>query len=457
MPKIQLYVIILKINKEQRMNDTKYTWDLTKFCNDIPDCEKKLNEIDKELKILEEYKGSLNNPKKLLEFLEKENMLINKFCTCLIFANANLDTHTDSEEFQILSEKVQSIASKIEFVLAFVRPEFKALGNEYFEELKKDKDFKEWKLYFDSIIFENEHTLTETEEKLLAEISKFSNGYKTINQMCYGADIKYADALDSKGETHHLNSGNISSFSSNPDRTLRKNVSESSKEAYKNYGNLMAQNFIYYLKMVTTLSKVRKHDSVLEEYLSSFKIDKRVYENVIKYAQKNLDIQHDYYVIKKKLLNLDTMYNYDTNAPLKKEARKYTFEDGVEIVKSAMSVLGNEYVDLIDRAVRERWIDVYPRDNKRSGGYTWGTYSYTYIILLNWTGEMRDLFTLAHELGHAIQHYITEQNQKIQNSDFPIFIAETASTFNEVILGEYLLNNTINKNEKFDILLIKLI
>lgn len=431
------------------MEDTKYTWDLTKFCKDTVDCEHKMAEIQAELDELEKFKGKLGNPELLLEFWERNNKLIDKFCTCLIYANANLDTHYDSQEFQILTAKVQNVNNLFNEKLSFAHPEYKALGNEYFESLKQKTEFKDWKLYIDRIILENEHTLSETEEKLLAEVSKFTAGYKLVNQNCYFADIKYKDALDSKGESHHLNSGNISSFNSSPDRELRKNVAESSKEAYLNYGNLMTQNFIYYLTTVATLQKIRKYNSVLESYLDAYKIDKKVYENVINFAQENNDLRKQYYAIKKKVLNLDEMYTYDLHAPLEKSTRKYTFEEGVEIVKKALSILGQDYVNLIDRAIKERWIDVYPRDNKRSGGYSWGTYSCTHIILLNWTGEIRDVFTLAHELGHAIQHYYTNSNQQMQNSDFPIFIAETASTFNEIILGDYLLKNSTNEDEKF--------
>lgn len=434
------------------MENIKYTWDLTKFCKDIKDCESKMHEVELETEQLAKYKGQLNSPTALLEFWEKYHKTINKFYVCHIYANANLDTHYDSEEFKILSGKIEKLNSEIEHKLAFVNPELNSLDNAYFENLKQDSRFTEWKLYIDSIILNKKHTLSETEEKMLAEISKFTNGYKVINQNCYFADIKYKDAIDSKGQIHKLNSGNISSFSSNPDRVLRKNVSENSNEAYQNYGNLMTQNFIYYLTTVSTLSKIRKYNSVLESYLEPYKIDKKVYDNVINFTIENLDIQADYYSIKKKLLNLDEMYNYDLNAPIEKTTRKYTFEEGVEIVKKALSILGQDYVNLIDRAIQERWLDVYPRENKRSGGYCWGTYSYTYIVLLNWTGELNDVFTLAHELGHAIQHYFTEKHQKIQNSDFPIFIAETASTFNEIILGNYLLNNCKNNDEKLSIL-----
>ena len=300
------------------MENIKYTWDLTKFCKDIKDCESKMHEVELETEQLAKYKGQLNSPTALLEFWEKYHKTINKLYVCHIYANANLDTHYDSEEFKILSGKIEKLNSEIEHKLAFVNPELNSLDNTYFENLKQDSRFTEWKLYIDSIILNKKHTLSETEEKMLAEISKFTNGYKVINQNCYFADIKYKDAIDSKGQIHKLNSGNISSFSSNPDRILRKNVSENSNEAYQNYGNLMTQNFIYYLTTVSTLSKIRKYNSVLESYLEPYKIDKKVYDNVINFTIENLDIQADYYTLKKKLLNLDEMYNYDLNAPISK-------------------------------------------------------------------------------------------------------------------------------------------
>ena len=318
--------------------------------------------------------------------------------------------------------------------------------------MQKDARFADWNLYIDSQIFSNEHTLSEVEEKLLAEFANITSGYNEIFKNCYGADIQYNDALDSNGKAYHLNSGNIYGFGKSPDRTLRANVSKSVREAYAKYSNLMTQNFIFYIKTKVAFCKLQKYNSVLDSTLNVYKVDTKVYDNIIKYSRENLDLPVSYFQIKKKLLGLDEMFNYDMNAPIEKKTRSYTFEEGVEIIKKAMSVLGQEYVDLIERAVKERWIDVYPRDKKRSGGYTWGTYSRTYIILLNWTGNINDIFTLAHELGHAIQHYYTNSAQKMQNIDQPIFMAETYSTFNELVLADYFLNNSNDSNEKFFVL-----
>ena len=434
------------------MENQKYIWDLTKFCKDEADCENILQEVEKEAVYLAKFKGELGTPDKLLEFWEKYYLTYDKFCTCLIYVNAGLDTNMDNESLRLLQGKLENTRNIFESNSAFVGPELKSLGNDYLRSLKSDERFKEWELYIDNIIFTNEHTLSEAEEKMLAEVSNFTYGYNEINKNCYGADIKYNDAVDSKGNVYHLNSGNVSGFLSSPDRALRKSVAENVREAYSHYTNLMTQNFIYYIKTVVTLSKIRNYKSVLSRNLSAFRVDEKVYDNVIKCARENIDLQAMYYKVKKDVLGFDEMYNYDIPAHFEKNTHNYTFEEGVDIVKKALSVLGQEYVDLIDRAVKERWIDVYPRDKKRSFGYTWGTYSRTYIILLNWTGDINDVFTLAHELGHAIQHYFTNTTQKIQNTDQPIFLAETASTFNEIILGNYLLKNTKDTDERFVVL-----
>lgn len=431
------------------MIDKKYTWDLTKFCKSIEDCENKINELDKELIELETFKGQLGNAEKLYEFLEKLYKFDNKLSTCYVYSHANLDVQFKNQNYQILTQKVKDFANKKSKALAFFKPEIKNLGNSYLESLKSNTKFSDWKMVLDRFIMANDHTLSEVEQKLLSEYTKLGEGFKSVFTNCYFSDIKYKDAVDSNGNTYKLNTGNIGSFSFNPDRQLRKSASDSQKEAYANYGGLMTQNFINWLTYNHTICKLEKYNSVLENYLDYYKLDKKVYENIIEYVTKNSYLKTEYYNIKKQLLNLETMYTYDINAPLENITKKYSFEEAVDIIKKALSVLGEDYIKLIDRAVAERWIDVYPKDDKRNGGYCWGAYSYTCIILLNWTDNLNDVFTLAHELGHAIQHYITNNNQKSQNSDWPVFMAEVASTFNEILLSNYLIKNSTNDNEKF--------
>ena len=434
------------------MQQEKYKWDLSKFCANHADCESRMQRVREMLDDLVTYRGKLNEPSKLKEFWEKSNEISTEYERCLIYAYAGQDTNYGDTELAELCTSVSALGVELNSKLSWEGPELKSLGNEYLAELKTKPEFKEWKLSIDKIMYNNDHTLSEAEEKILAEVSKYGEGFRNIFQACYMGDIKYKDAVDSEGKTHKINTGNAGSFRLSADRVLRKSADESINEALKNYGNIMAQNLIHYFTKKVTLTKIKKYDSVLDAGLGEFGLSKDVYNNVIDNANKNLDIQASYYKTKKKLLNLDIMYNYDIRAPILNNNREYTFEEGIEIIKNALSILGEDYTNLIDRALTERWVDVYPADNKANGGYCWGTYGITHIILMNWTGKLDDVFTLAHELGHAIQHYYNYQAQQKQNTDMPIFLAETASTFNEILLYDYLIKNTQNKDEKIELL-----
>lgn len=434
------------------MEQDRYKWDLSKFCESHADCEKRMQNIRGMLKELVSYKGQLGKPEKLKEYWDKASILGTEYERCLIYANAGQDTNYGDTKLAELCVKASDLGAEMDSALSWEGPELKSLGNEYLAELRINPIFKEYKLMIDTIMYDNEHTLSEAEEKILAEVSKYGDGFKSIFQACYMGDKQYEDAVDSEGNTHKVNTGNMGGYMQLPDRNLRKSVSESVEEADAYYGNIMAQNLIYYFIQKVTLNKIRKHNSVLDAGLGRFGLTRKVYDNVINNANKNLDIEIGYYATKKKLLNLDEMYVYDRSAPISTNVREYTFEEGIDLVKKAMSVLGEDYVKLIDKAVNERWIDVYPRDNKASGGYCWGTYGISHIILLNWTGKLDDVFTLAHELGHAMQHYYNYEAQEKQNTKMPIFLAETASTFNEIILFDYLLKNATSVDERVQLL-----
>lgn len=432
--------------------DKKYQWDLTKFCKDIPECESRLAQLTARLDKLAQSKGKLGDEDILLKFWEQSHELINDYDECYIYAFANLHVDYLNKDYQLLTQKVANFGALLSDKLSFVDAELKSLGNDYLSGLLQKDKFADWGLYIDRVMNDNEHTLSEDEERILAQVSKFSKGFTAIQENCYNADIQYEPALDSEGKEHKVTGGNASSYFYSTDRELRRNVANSQLKAMQKYANSMAQTFIHQIITNVTLAKIRHYNSVLDRSLSGKKMHESVYNNVIDYTVKNQDLLQKYFSTKKKLLGFDTMYSYDILVGLDKSNKKYTFEEGVSLIKEALSILGDDYVKMIDRAISERWVDVYPRDNKRGGGYCWGSYGKTNIILLNWADDLDSVFTLAHELGHAIHHYTIDQHQKIQNNGVPIFCAEVASTFNESILANYLLHNCKDDSERLILL-----
>ena len=430
--------------------EKEYKWDLTKFCKSNEDCKQKVDEIITEAHKLMALLGSLNKPKKLKEYLIKENDLGNRLSACYVYAQAGLDVDNANGDLQALTSYIMQKDIEFAQIIAPFDVEIKNLGVDYLKSLKNDPDFADWVIYLDKIILEHEHILSEQEEKLIAEIAKQANGFKRINESCYFSDMKYDDIVDSNGNKYSVKTGNINKYRQSPDRQLRKNVAQSVSNAYANYGDLMSQTFISYLNSLVTINKLRKYPSILDARLSKYFLTQEVYNNVQNFSKKYREqIETNYYKIKKELLNLDSFYFYDTLAPLEMENKTYTIEEGIDLIKKAMAILGEDYVALIDKAITEKWVDVYPRDKKRSGGYTWGAYGYGQIVLMNWNNNLDSVFTLVHELGHAIHHTFLNNSQELQNSDVPIFMAEIASTFNEIILANYLIQNSQNEDEKF--------
>jgi len=432
--------------------DEKYTWDLCKYCKDNNEFDVKLKNVKQELIYLTTFKGKLNQPSKLLKFWEKSQKLELEADSLYIYAHANLDTNFNNQKFAELVQRASDLNTEISFELSFVSSEIKALGNDYLKTIYKLPEFKDWKRTIEFTIEENEHVLSENEEKLVSQMQGICHGFKSINEVCFNSDIKFDDILDSNGKLLRVTESNLQSLMRNPDRVLRKNANESSRNAYEKYSYTMANNLIYHMKYNNTLAKIYKFDTLLDSTFQGTKMTRVVYDNIVNSTINHNNILRDIVKTKKFILDLDPFYHYDLLIDVGKSEQSFTFEEGLEIVKNALSVLGNDYVDLIDKAVKERWIDIYARENKQTGGYCWGTKDKTAIILLNWTGKKDDLFTLAHELGHAIQAYLNKQRHNIQDMRGYIFLLETASTMNELLLSNYLYKNAKTKHEKLEIL-----
>jgi len=432
--------------------ELKYKWDLTKFCKSCEDCETKLKEVSNEVKDLLKYKGTLNEPKNLLAYWQDTYKLYDKMENCYVYAFANLHTDFGSQIYNELSQKAESVQTLLNSELSFAEAEIKILGKDYLQKLLNMKEFLDWRQVIELNIARLEHTLTEKEEKILAFTNEIGNGFTAIKDSCCNTDIKFEDALDSKGISHKVTEGNMSGYFKSQDRVLRKNVSISQKNALEKYSYTLTSNFIYHIKFVSNVASLRGFKSVLDSTFLGSKMTKDVFDNIINCVDSHQDILTDILKTKKKISGYDTIYNYDLYLDMDKSNKVYTFEEGIDIVKKATSILGEDYVKLIDRAVEERWIDVYPAENKMSGGYCWGTYGKTHIVLLNWTGTLDDVFTLAHELGHAIQHYLMDKKHKVQEERQYMYFEETASLFNEVILSQYLLEQSIDEKEKLGLL-----
>jgi len=260
--------------------------------------------------------------------------------------------------------------------------------------------------------------------------------------MIDAVDIKFEDIVDSNGQKFPLNNANYSVYLRSEDQVLRGSAFKNLNGGYGKLNYSLSTNYMNNVKTDCTMAKVRKFDSAFKQALFGEEVDEKVYKTLIKQVNKHKNVFQRYFNLKKKALNLETFYNYDVNAKLKtKHNKKYTYDEAFDMVKNSLNVLGGEYTNILQKAKDERWIDVMPNENKDTGAFSWGAYGANPVVLLNYEETINSVFTLAHELGHMMHTYYSNNNNVSTKAGYEIFVAEVASTTNELILARTLLNN----------------
>ena len=431
----------------------KYKWDLTAYAKDDEDFLSRTKALAKYQNIFKSFEGKLSDDEKLLELLnlssEYEKQLSLLYCYAMRKRDEDL---TNSKAIENLGV-IEKIANQNAIAAAFITPEVSKFSNQKLNFLMKNAKFSHFRLFFKDIIKEKPHILPKSEEKLLSGMGEFLGGFSDNHDAFSDADLKLSNVKDSHNKTHKFTQALYSKFMHSADRELRKNAFAEQNAAYGRYINLLASNYINEVKANCYFAKIRHYSSALESAIESEDAKIEVYKTLIESVHANLKLMYNYYAKKQKILGYDKFYIYDQFAPLKKMATKtYTFEQAIELIKRAVAPLGEEYVSLIDRAVKEKWIDVMPNDGKAGGAYSSGAYGAHPVVLTNFTGDLQSVTTLAHELGHAIHSYYSNSNNIFEESDYVIFVAEVASTVNEMLVRLMLLKECKNHSQVSEII-----
>lgn len=435
--------------KERNEIEEKYKWDLSKFCVNDEDCYKRLEKVEKQIENLKKYEGKLSDDKILFECLQKQMSLVEEFSLISLYASLRLCENNADRKANEMTEKISFVISKYTVATSFIDVEISKFNTPKIKRLQEDKKFKNYKRFFEGILREKKHTLSKTEELLISKISECVGGSYANFEKFSDVDLKFSDVKDENGKTHPLNQSNYLTLVESKDRTLRKNAFKEMNGKYGEFINFLASNYINCVKEDCVTAKIRKYKSALGASIYQEEASEEVYKLLIKKVRENFNFVYRYFELKRKMLKLDKFAVYDSLVPVVFDVhKKYTYEEAIEIIKKAVAVLGADYVSLIDQAVSERWIDVFPNKNKDSGGFSVGTYGATPVVLMNFEGNLESVFTLAHELGHAMHTYLSNKHQPIQTSEYVIFVAEVASNVNEMLLLNYLLDNAKSKNEK---------
>ena len=431
--------------------DVELTWKLEDIFASESEWEKALSEA---MSLADEIAGftgkvgeSADTLYKVLETYEKCCLKIH-----LVYGYAfkMRDVDTTSTYAQTLYSKVMSADVEISEKIAFMEPEIIAVDEETMNKFYTEKpELNKYKIYITEVRRGKEHSLSPELEKLLAGANELADLPYEVFATLGNADLKFPEITNEKGEKVQITNGRFVPLEESKDRSVRKEVFEKFYETFGNFKNTSASLYAGQVKQLMFYARARKYSSTLEAAVDGNNVSPEVYKNLVEAVNDNLDKMHRYVRLRKKLLELDELHMYDIYVPIVKDYdAKYTIEEAKELVLKAVEPLGTNYVNLIRKAFAERWIDVVENEGKRNGAYSSGVYGVHPYVLLNFNGTLDNVFTLAHEMGHAMHSYFSNEAQNYLDSRYKIFVAEVASTTNEVLLMEYMLKNAKDSKER---------
>lgn len=356
---------------------------------------------------------------------------------------------TSDGTYQQMSGKAQMLAVKMSEKYSFLVPEIMATDDDKVARFLDSDKIKPYRHLLCDMLAKKEHICSQKEEKLLAMASQMADSPSDIFSKFNNADVKFGKVHDEHGDEKELTSAGFSVFMESRDRNVRKEAFYALYRQYKSYINTLAASYYGNVKQAVFFANARNYESTLQMYLSGSFIPESVYTNLIDTVNNNLDKMHDYVSLRKKTLGVDELHFYDIYAPLTSDYTvKVSYENAKETVLDALKILGDDYVSQVKKGYESGWVDVYENDGKRSGAFSWGAYGTHPYIFLNYTETLNDIFTLIHETGHAMHTYYSNETQPYTYAGYKIFVAEVASTCNEVILIDYLLKHSRSDEEK---------
>ena len=444
--------------KEEKLRceiEDKYKWDLTKIYKDEKEWQKDFDDVkEKILKVLEYKDSFLSNGKKLYEYLKYDEEVSRKLEKIYYYAHLNYDADTLDEKYKVMTNKVSDLFTKYNELSSFVVPEILKLDEEKLNTFYKDEErLEDYRFSIENIYRFKNHTLDEEKEKMLSNLSKCLSNPEETYEALTDSDFEYDYITDEKGNKVKFNESNYSLFIKSKDRSVRKRAFEMLHNKYKKYIRTITSTYKGEVETNVVLAKIRNYDSAISASLYSDNVPVDIYNNLIKVVNDNMNVLYDYYDLKKEILSLDCLHMYDTYVEIiNKIDKKYSFDEAKEIVMEALSILGDKYIKNLKKAFDEKWIDIYHSKGKRSGAYSSGNFDVNPYVLLNFEGTLNDVSTLAHELGHSMHTYLSCKNNPYQYSSYEIFVAEVASTVNELLLANYMLKNSKNKEEKLAVI-----
>ena len=396
-----------------------------------------------------EFEGKLNTVENVLACMERMNALMIKLNKLAIYAHIRHDEDSRVSEFTALNARFSMLAMKLSGATAFITPELTALPVETLEAFAADPRMADYDYTIKSIIKDKPHVLSREMEELLSQGSRIFGGYQQVFGMLDNADFPFP-TIQVDGKDVTVSHGMYGVLLHHPDVRVRKKVFKAYYKAYIGLINTITATYTGNVDKDIFLARARKYDSCLDKALSSEDVDPKVYKNLLRAVHKGLPLLHRYFRDRKKVLGMNKMHMYDLYLPLVADAElKLDYEEAYKLVIEGLAPLGETYQGLLQEAHDNGWIDVEETEGKRSGAYSTGAYGLPHpYVLLNYQPTTNNVFTIAHEMGHALHSYHSQKAQPQEKAGYRIFVAEVASTVNEVLLLKYLLKKTEDANLK---------
>lgn len=426
-------------------------WSLREMFPADEDWNREMEQASEIAKALAGRKGHLaENAEALAETARLYLELEEKLYRLMVFANSNFDQNMADPAAKKLYETAQNQSTAIGEALSFMAPELMQYSMEDFNRYCEEKpELKEFAHFAEDFFARKEHILSDEMETLLVRMNDMGESFSKVFEDLTVNDMEFPMIQTLEGESIRANEANYAMALENPDPAFRRDYYKGLLGTYQKHINTLTSIHYGSVKNDCFTAKSRKYASARAAALFANHIPETVYDNLLETVRANVEPLHEYVAFRKERLGLDTLYFSDLFVPLVQEsARKYTYEEAQKLVLDAVSVLGEDYTALIQKAFDERWIDVYPREAKRTGAYSTGAYKCKPYVLLNFTGTLDDVFTLAHELGHSLHTWFSNENQPLLYSGYSIFCAEVASTLNEQLLSRWLFEHSTSKEEK---------
>ena len=434
--------------------DEKDTWDLSTIFETDQKWEEELALLTEDTKQAASLEGHLlDSVESLLDITERYLELSRRLEKLYVYAHMKNDQDTRVAKYQEYYAKAMALYSQLDQVFSFYEPEFMAITEEQYQNfLAEEPKLQPYKHFFDKLLQNKDHVLSQREEELLAGAGEIFGAASETFAILDNADIVFPFVKDEDGNEVQLSHGVYMRLVESKNREVRRGAYEALYSAYEQYQHTYAKTLQTNVKVQNYRAKVRNYKSAREAALAANFVPESVYDNLVSTVRKHLPLLHRYLALRSKILGIPDLKMYDVYTPLSSVEYSFTYEEALKKAEEALAVLGEDYLSRVKRAFSERWIDVYENQGKRSGAYSGGSYDTNAFMLLNWQDNLDNLFTLVHETGHSMHSSYTRETQPYVYGDYSIFLAEIASTTNENILTEKLLQEVQDDATRFAIL-----